>query len=174
MKRAIILYASKNGTTKRAAETIARALAPDCDLYDLRRAAMHTLGGTYTRKPFRTLDLSGYGAVALGSGIYMGKPLSAFRRFCSQRAVDLAKLPLYLFTCGIAPTDEERNYLGANVPEALQRFVEGFHHFGGELREGAGFFQRMVMEDYVKRYGVKPALDQAAIATLAMQMKARL
>lgn len=174
MKRALILYASRNGATKRAAETIARALAPDCDLYDLRRAALYTPDGAKSRKLFLSLDLAGYGAVALGSGIYMGKPLPAFRRFCEKRQFDLAKLPLLFFTCGIALAEEEREFLGSVLPEPLKGFVGGLHHLGGELSESRGFLHRMVMEEYVKKFGVKPALNEGAIAGLAAAIRALL
>lgn len=173
MKRALILYASRNGATKRAAETMSRVLAPDCDLYDLRRAALITPGGTRLRMPFRSLDFSAYGAVALGSSIYMGRPVAAFRKFCELRQSDLASVPLYLFTCGIASAEEEREFLCAILPEQLKRFTEGFHHLGGELREDK-YFQRMVLEDYMKKSGAKPALDGAAIADLAAALKAQL
>ena len=81
--------------------------------------------------------------------------------------------PLYLFTCGIASVEEEREFLSANLPEQLKRFTEGLHHLGGELREDK-FFQRMVLEDYRKKSGVIPALDEGAIADLAAALKAQL
>lgn len=171
MKRALILYASKSGTTKKAAESLARALAPDCDLYDLRKSSLHTLSGTQTRLPMRSLDLSAYRAVALGSAMYMGRPVKPYLRFCVERCADLLLQPLFLFTCGLASAQEEQTALWPLLPEPLVKHAGELHHLGGELRADGGFLQRMVLKDYEKKNTAAPALDAAAIARLSELLK---
>ena len=111
MKRILVAYATKSGTTKRAAEGLARELAPECDLYDLRRETLQTPGKTAQRIPLRKLQFSDYRTIAIGSAVYIGKPLKPFLRVLSARADELLRQPLFLFTCGIASPEEERTML---------------------------------------------------------------
>ena len=171
MKRILIAYATKTGTTKRAAEGLARALAPDCDLYDLRRAMLHTLGGTTTRLPLRSLRFSDYRAVALGSAMYMGRPLRPFLRVCKEQEAELLRQPLFLFTCGIATQEEDRAYLWPLLPQRLVAHAKQLHHLGGELHAENGFMHRMVLKDYEKKGTAAPQLDEAAIAHLVDALK---
>jgi len=171
MKRALILYASKSGTTKNAAESLARALESDCDLYDLRKSALYTLDEARKRQPMRTLDLSAYRAIALGSAMYMGRPVKPYLRFCAERCADLLLQPLFLFTCGIASAEEEQSYLWPLLPEPLTRHAGELHHFGGELRADGGLMQRMVLKEYEKKNTAAPTLDAGAIARLAELLK---
>ena len=171
MQRALILYASKSGTTRKAAESLSRALESDCDLYDLREGALYTLGGVHKRQPMLALDLSAYRAVALGSAMYMGRPVKPYLRFCEKRCADLLLQPLFLFTCGIASAQEEQTYLWPLLPEPLTKHAGQFLHLGGELRADGGFMQRMVLKEYAKKNTAAPALDALAIARLAELLK---
>jgi len=171
MKRLLIAYASKSGTTKRAAESLARALAPDCDLYDLRRGARITLSGTETRVPFRSLDLTSYRAVALGSAIYMGRPVKPYLRVLQENTPALLHQPLYLFTCGLAKPEEEQSTLWPLLPKEIADHAKELHHMGGELCEKAGFFQRMMLKDYEKKGLTPPKLDEAVVQQFAELLK---
>lgn len=171
MKRILIAYASKTGTTKRAAETLARALAPDSDLYDLRRGTLRTLSGTETRIPFRSLDLTSYRAIALGSAMYMGRPVKPFLRVVQETAQTLQRQPLFLFTCGLAKQEEEQSYLWPLLPGEIAAHAKELHHMGGELCETGGFFQRMMRKDYEKKGLALPKLDEAAAHAFAELLK---
>ena len=171
MKRLLIAYASKTGTTRRAAETLARALAPDCDLYDLRRGTLRTLSGTETRVPFRSLDLTSYRAIALGSAMYMGHPVKPFLRVLQESAPALLRQPLYLFTCGLAKQEEEQSYLWPLLPGEIAAHAKELHHMGGELCETGGFFQRMMLKDYAKKGLTPPKLDESVVQAFAALLK---
>ena len=171
MKRILVAYASKSGTTKQVAQRLARALAPECDLYDLRSATMHTLSGTSARLPLRSLDFSAYQGVALGSAMYMGRPLKPFLRVCQERAGELTRQPLFLFTVGIANKQEEQSYLWPLLPQAITEHAKDLYHLGGELHAERGFMHRMVLKDYEKKNLPAPALDDAAIGQLSEALK---
>lgn len=171
MKRLLIAYVSKTGTTKRAAETIARALAPDCDLYDLRRGVLRTLSGTETRVPFRSLDLTSYRAIALGSAMYMGRPVKPYLRALQENMPALLRQPLYLFTCGLAKLEEEQSYLWPLLPKEIADHAKELHHMGGELCEKGGFFQRMMRKDYEKKGLALPMLDDSVVQQFAELLK---
>lgn len=171
MKKALIAYASKSGSTRRAAEQLAHALAPGCDLYDLRAGVLHTLSGTKTRLPVKKLDFAAYSSIALGSAMYMGKPLAPFLRVCKAEEEALTARPLFLFTCGLASQSEEQSYLWPQLSQALTAHAGELHHLGGELRAEGGFLQRMVLKDYEKKNEKLPSLDESAIARLIEQLK---
>ncbi len=167
MNRILVAYASKTGTAKRAAEMLARSLAPDCDLYDLRRGMLRTLSGTETRIPFRSLDLTAYRAIVLGSAMYMGRPVKPFLRILQESASSLTRQPLYLFTCGLAAAKEEQSYLWPLLPGEIADHAKELHHFGGELCEKGGFFQRMMRKDYEKKGLALPKLDETSVQQLS-------
>ena len=59
--------------------------------------------------------------------MYMGRPLKPFLRVCQERAGDLTRQPLFLFTCGIANKQEEQSYLWPLLPQAI---ATGTIHLG--------------------------------------------
>jgi menaquinone-dependent protoporphyrinogen IX oxidase len=171
MNRIMILYASKSGTTKKVAQAMARSLAPECDLYDLRKGTLQTLSGTHKRTPYRSLNLGAYRAIVLGSAMYMGKPLKPFLRFCQDRTQDLLSQPLFLFTCGLATAEEEQSYLWPLLPLVLANHAGTLHHLGGEINENGGWFSRMVLKEYEKKYHAFPSINQQAIDELLLALQ---
>ncbi len=171
MKRILVAYATKSGTTKRAAEGLARELAPECDLYDLRRETLQTPGKTAQRIPLRKLQFSDYRTIAIGSAVYIGKPLKPFLRVLSARADELLRQPLFLFTCGIASPEEERTMLWPLLPEALAAHAKQLYHLGGELRAENGFMHRMVLQDFEKKGLAAPKLDCPCMEQLTAALK---
>ena len=172
MKRTFILYASKSGTTRRVAERLSRALASTCDCYDLSKHTLQTASGAVTRVRAANLDFAQYDVLALGSAMYMGKPLRAFTQFAGAQTAELLKLPLLLFTCGIGTQQDDQPYLWACLPESVTAHALGYYHLGGELSEKGGWFNRMVLNEYVKKFGKSPALDEEAFAALCSALDA--
>ena len=164
MKRTLILFASKAGTTRRAAERLSRALASACDCYDLRKRTLQTANGAVTRVNAANLDFAQYDVLALGSAMYMGKPLKAFTQFAGAQTAELLKPPLLLFTCGIGTQQDDQPYLWANLPESVTAHALGYYHLGGELSEKGGWLNRMVLKEYISKNGKSPALDEKAFA----------
>ncbi len=153
------------------AERMARALAPECDLFDLRTETFHTLSGTKTRVPVKTLDCAAYRAIALGSAMYMGRPLAPFLRFAKAHTDSLLRQPLFVFTCGIASQQEEQSYLWPLLPPSITAHAGELNHLGGELRAESGFFQRMVLKEYEKKAQSLPCVSEDALARLIEQLK---
>ena len=153
------------------AERMARALVSECDLYDLRAETFHTLSGTKTRVPIKALDCTAYRAIALGSAMYMGRPLAPFLRFAKAHTDSLLRQPLSLFTCGIATQQEEQSYLWPLLPPSLTAHAGELQHLGGDLRAESGFFQRMVLKEYEKKAEKLPGLNEDALARLIDQLK---
>jgi menaquinone-dependent protoporphyrinogen oxidase len=86
----LVAYASRYGSTREVAETIAR-----------------TLGGE-SKAAADVKDLAGYDGVVLGGGIYMGRWHKDARGFVHRFRHELGELPVALFALG--PVDEEAGH----------------------------------------------------------------
>jgi menaquinone-dependent protoporphyrinogen oxidase len=85
--RALIAYATANGSTRAIAEALAVSLAesgPDVDLREVSDVA----------------SLNGYDAVVLGSPLHDGAWLPEARSFLKDNRAALSKRPLWLFSVG--------------------------------------------------------------------------
>jgi menaquinone-dependent protoporphyrinogen oxidase len=83
----LVVVASKHGSTRDIANTIAEELRAAQFAVDLQDA--HDVA-----------DLRGYDAVVLGSAIYAGSWLPAAKRFAEQHRAQLATLPVWVFSSG--------------------------------------------------------------------------
>ena len=94
-KDAIIIYASRYGSTARTAEWIAEGMEGKAAVVSIQDAG----------------DLSGYGKVILGSGIYGDQLHADMTAFLEKRGEEVRDKLLALFVvCGM-PTDQAGGYL---------------------------------------------------------------
>jgi menaquinone-dependent protoporphyrinogen oxidase len=97
--RVLLAYATRHGATAGVAEGIAGALRPLGLVVEVHPAA-------------EVVDLAPYGAVILGSPVYLGKWLPEALRFLKRHRERLRGLPVAFFTVGMMLRDK---------PEAGQR-----------------------------------------------------
>jgi menaquinone-dependent protoporphyrinogen oxidase len=90
-KQVLVAYATKYGATAEIAEKIGEVL---------RQAGLQA----DVRPADRVGDLSAYGAVVLGSAVYIGRWRKEAARFLKANETALAGKPVWLFSSG--PTDE--------------------------------------------------------------------
>lgn len=158
MKKALVVYASKTGTTRDAANLLSECLAPFCDTYDCRQ-----------RGALRLVD---YEVVVLGTAMYMRKPMKELCDFCQSHRDELLKKSLMLFTCGIETLEEDKKYLWQNLPPAITQKTLQYFHIGGEIRKNRmGLLSHLIMRDYVKKKGVVPELDRKLIDEMCLTIK---
>lgn len=94
MADVLVAYASKYGSTKEVAETIAGTLREQ--------------GLEVTLEPADEVrDLEGHAAVVLGGGLYMGRWHRDTRAFLRRHKDALASLPVAVFALGPQQADEE-------------------------------------------------------------------
>jgi menaquinone-dependent protoporphyrinogen oxidase len=124
--KVLVTAASKHGSTRELAETIARVLEEhglSAELVDMDEVD----------------DLSGYDAYVVGSGIYLGNLLKEARRFIDAHASDLARRPTWLFASGSIvgepPVADDPNSLRAGLVERLVETTNAREHklFAGKL-----------------------------------------
>ena len=122
----LVTAASKHGATREIAEEIARVLdehgvqTEHVDLDDV-------------------VDLSGYDAYVVGSGIYLGNWLKEARRFVVTHAAELAQRPTWLFASGSIvgepPVADDPDALRPGLVERLVETTHAREHklFAGKL-----------------------------------------
>jgi menaquinone-dependent protoporphyrinogen oxidase len=90
----LVAYASKHGTTREVAESVASALRS--------RGFQVEMGAS---DEVTTLD--GVGAVVLGGGLYMARLHVDARRFLVRHRERLSELPLAVFAMGLGSTSDK-------------------------------------------------------------------
>jgi menaquinone-dependent protoporphyrinogen oxidase len=124
--KVLVTAASKHGSTRELAETVARVLEEQglsAELVDMDEVD----------------DLSGYDAYVVGSGIYLGNWLKEARRFIDAHASELARRPTWLFASGSIvgepPVADDPNALRAGLVERLVETTKAREHklFAGKL-----------------------------------------
>lgn len=121
--RVLVTAASRHHGTREIAERIAAGLVER--------------GVAAEARPIEAVtDLDDYGAVVLGSAVYMNRWLAEARRFAQIHASELCMLPVWLFGSGplgpadhLIPPNEP-----ADVPVLLRLTrARGYRAFGGRL-----------------------------------------
>ena len=114
--KTLILYATKNGTTEKAAKILGEKLGGA----DLKNIACDTF------------DLAAYDRVLVGSNIRMGTVDRKIRAFLLSKIGILLQKELGLFVCCCFPKQEE-TYFRNNVPSQLLAHAKATAALGGEL-----------------------------------------
>lgn len=121
--RVLVAAASRHNGTREIAEAIAAGLAERGVLAEVRDVD-------------DVADLSDYGAVVLGSAIYMNRWLAEARRFVQIHVSELCMTPVWLFSSGpLGPADHLiPPSVPADVPVLLRLTrARGHRRFGGRL-----------------------------------------
>jgi len=105
----LVAYATKHESTAEIAEHIAAAM----------RDAGHT---AEARQASEVDDLSGYGAVVLGSAVYAGRWGKEARAFARRHEHALQEMPVWLFSSG--PFGAPENHPTAPTPRIADKLVK--------------------------------------------------
>jgi|GEM_PF-564762 len=173
MNKALIVYASKTGTTKDVAAMLAKKLTVPAELYDCRSKTLLNCSGKQVAE--RTVPkIDEYGLVILGTPMYMGKPIKEFKKFLTKNVQKLTQASVAIFTCGVGTQEEDGVYLRKSLPESLKGKQMLYRHMGGEVRiEKMGGFARLAMKEYEKQHGTAAGIDWHAVDGLAGDIAAR-
>jgi len=91
MRKILIAYATKCGSTGETARAIGRILGDAGYVVDLQPAR-------------EVRNLKGYDALVLGTAIRMGKPIGEARRFVRKHGKEMKRLAVAYFSLGLGPT----------------------------------------------------------------------
>lgn len=172
MNKALIVYASKTGTTKDVAAMLAKKLTFPAELYDCRSKTLLNCSGEQIERAVPKIDE--YCLVILGTPMYMGKPIKAFKKFLTKNVQKLTQTSVALFTCGVGTQEEDGAYLRKSLPESLKGEQVLYRHMGGEVRsEKMGAFARFAIKEYEKQHGTSAGIDWHAVDVLVDDVAAR-
>lgn len=101
MKKTVVIFESKYGSTKRYAEWIAEEL--DCPIFE--------------RKRFRPEDFAHYDTIIYGGGLYAGG-VSGIKLLTRSQSL-LKDKRVILFTCGLSNPNDSKNV--SHIRESLQK-----------------------------------------------------
>jgi len=129
--RVLVAYATKYGATQEIAEEIAETLR-DAGLQPAVQPAD------------RVIDLSGYGAVVLGSAVYIGRWRKEAANFLKTHEAALAQRPVWLFSSGPTGKGDPVELLqGWRFPGALQPIADRIQPRGIAVFHGAADESKM-------------------------------
>jgi menaquinone-dependent protoporphyrinogen oxidase len=129
----LVTVASRHGATSGIADAIAE---------ELRDAGLTVA----RRDPAEVDDVTAYGAVVLGSGVYAGRWLDHARRFTERHFAELRSRPVWLFSSGpigepLAPLEESTD--GTRLLRELD--ARGHRTFAGRIDSAElGFVERTI------------------------------
>ncbi len=123
--RVLVVYASRHGSTRRTAETLARRLeAEGLDVYLAAAAA--------APEPGR------FDAVVLGSAVYVGRWRGEAVRYLERHAEALAGIPLWLYSSGPTGEGDPVDLLkGWTLPADVRKLAETLRPKGVTVFHGA-------------------------------------
>ena len=140
----LVTYASKHGSTAQIAQAVARGLRDagvDAECLEVHEAK----------------ELEPYGAVVLGSAVYMKRWRGEARRFLHRHADELSKRPFWIFSSGpVGPPDDDPDPDWIEPPkvvaEAERLGVRGHVVFGGRLPDDGGFTSRAMSRNIPEEF----------------------
>ncbi len=135
--KVLVAYASKHGSTEEIAQAIAARLRDEGLDSDCRDAG-----------DVRSLD--GYGAVVLGSAVYMKRWRREAKRFLHRHRAELAGLPFWVFSSGYVGEAERSPEW--EEPAAIVKTVEELgarEHvvFGGRVPQDGGLIAKAMAKN---------------------------
>lgn len=157
--KTLVLYATRYGSTRLAAERIAAALG-GADVHEL---------SAHAPAP------GGYDEVIVGAPVYMGRLLKPARAYLAAHCPELKRVRLGLFACGAMPAGADGCPQCAFPPE-LREHARAICAAGGVVRPaGMRPLDRLVIGMIARGEHaglLSAALDDAAIARFARELRA--
>lgn len=160
----LVAYASKRGSTKEIAETVAATL---------RREGL----GVCLEPAEAVESLERYDAIVLGSAVYMKRWRGDARHFLKKHRKSLRHVPFWVFSSGPVGDPANDNPEWTEPPKIAEKVEEmggrGHVVFGGCLpAEPKNFMERAMVEGTPREY--RDRRDWAEIRGWAHQIAARL
>ena len=147
-----VIYATKHGSTEKAAKLLAENIK-DAKAFNI-----------YNDK----FDLSGFDAVIIGSFVKMGVFDKKIRKFVLKYFNVLMSKKTGLFMCGIMPENEDAYWRNNYPPQLLEKSLKA--HFGGEMDIDALFgMDRKIANMVIRENGTKGVFRKYTINETAIK-----
>ena len=154
--KTLILYATKHGAAREAAERIAQKI-PGAVLHDLKQANIP--------------PLEDFECVIFGSSIYVGSIRKEAKVFLAHNADSLKEKKLGLFLCGLQENEEKQFFESNFLPDILTA-AKAMSFIGGIFDpKKAGFVERVIIKTVAKLKAYTNRIDNAKIERFAEIMR---
>ena len=154
--KTLILYATKHGAAREAAERIAK-LMEGSRIHDLKQKDIP--------------PLEGFDCVIIGSSLYAGMIRKEAKSFISQNAGSLQGKRLGLFLCGIEGSGEKK-YFDDNFPPDILKAAKAKNFLGGIFDpKKAGMMDRLIIKAAAKITEYTDNIDDVKIKQFVEAMK---
>ena len=154
----LIAYASKHGCTERCAEKLAGKIGEQAELYNLKSG--------------KSIDLSQYDKVIIGSSVYVGKVHKEATDFCTKNLEILGNKKVGLFICGSQEGDALKLELDTAFPQELQSKATAIECFGGEYTfSKMSFMEKTIVKVIAKTNKDTSNIKEDKIDSFAQIMK---
>jgi menaquinone-dependent protoporphyrinogen oxidase len=131
--KTLIIYASRHGCARRAAEKIGEAFGDGVEICDVRQSAQ--------------FKLDQFERVIIGGSIHIGKIQSRIRNYIEKNLAQLLEKQVGLFICHMAEAAEAEQEFTNAYPQQLIEHAAAIGLFGGEFN-----FEKM---NFVEKYMIK-------------------
>ena len=154
----LIAYTTRHGTTLRYCLALARELAGEVTLVDLRDEP--------------AIDISLFDTVILGGAVYAGRVAKELREFCSANKEALAQKRLGFFVCGWHEGEAAQEQLEAAFPHELLSIAAARACFGGEMNLAEmSLFERLIVKMVAKVQGNASRYSDEAVREFARALR---
>jgi len=135
--KTLIVYASKHGCAKNAAEKMAQAFGDDTEVNDVRN--------------FIRVDLEDFDRIIIGGSIHAGQIQGQIKTFVQRNLKLLLQKQLGLYICHMEEGDGAMKELTNNFPDQLLDHATAKGFFGGEFNfEKMNFFEKFIVKKVAK------------------------
>lgn len=117
--KTLVAFATKYGTTRSCAESIADRISGDVDVVDIKRN--------------RAVSIEGYDSVVVGGPIYAGKVVGAVPAFCEKHREALLQRTVGLFICCLYEGETALSELDGAFPAWLNAHAVVRRAVGGAI-----------------------------------------
>ncbi|MCK5003987.1 MAG: hypothetical protein KAS21_02820 [Candidatus Aminicenantes bacterium] len=154
MKKKLILFRSKYGSTKEYIKELAERIDGDCVISDAKKFSG---------------NLKDYNPIILGSCTYMGRILIV--DFIKENKKILKNRKIYLFVVGVFPEDNEASKQSFElIPEEIRKNLLGYRKLPGRINiTKLNFFERMILK--ITRAKVEDLVDYSQIDLVIEDLK---
>jgi menaquinone-dependent protoporphyrinogen oxidase len=156
--KTLIVYASKHGCARKAAEKIRAALGDEIEITDVRQSAR--------------FKLDQFERVIIGGSIHIGRIQSRIKNYIAKNLTQLLEKQVGLFICHMAEAAEAEKEFNNAYPQQLIEHATAIGLFGGEFNfEKMSFIEKYMIKKVGKVTESVSRISEANITEFIAKMK---
>jgi len=135
--KTLIVYASKHGCAKKAAEKLSEAFGDGTEVSDIRSNAK--------------IDIAGFDRIIIGGSIHAGRIQKNVKNFIKKNLAQLLEKQIGLYICCMEEGERADKEFTSAFPKQLIDYADAKGFFGGEFNfEKMNFIERFIVKKIAK------------------------